>query len=66
MVHMLPVKHASQNLCGHDDASGIWSNGDIASHQAHIITKLITQLSELLITQSLHCHVGDSLHPHSY
>lgn len=65
ILRMLPVKHASQDLCGHDDASGIWSNGDITRHQAHIIIKLIAQLPELLITQSLHCHVGDCLHTHS-
>ena len=53
MLHMLPVKHAPQNLCGHDDTSGVWSNGDIAGHQAHVVIKLITQLSELLVTQCL-------------
>ena len=53
MPNMLPVKHASQDLCGHNDASGIWSNGDITGHQAHIIIKLITQFPELLIAQSL-------------
>ena len=53
MPNMLPVKHASQDLCGHNDASGIWSNGDITGHQAHVVIKLITQFPELLIAQSL-------------
>ena len=50
---MLPVKHAPQDLCGHNDASCVWSNGDIAGHQAHVVIKLITQFPELLVAQSL-------------
>ena len=50
---MLPVQHAAEDLGGHDNTGGVGTDGHIPSHQAHIILKLLTQLSKLLVTQSL-------------
>lgn len=35
------VQHASENLCGHDQARGIGVDGDVTSHQADILKLLI-------------------------
>ena len=48
-----PVQHAAQDLGGHDNAAGVLVDGDIPSHQPHIL-KLLAQLSELLIGERLH------------
>lgn len=48
----IPVKHASQNFCGHHHDLGIGVDCDITSQQPHIL-ELLLQLSELLIAKSL-------------
>ncbi len=48
-----PVEHAAQDLCCHDNAASVWVYGDVPCHQPHIL-KLLTELSEFLVAESLH------------
>ncbi len=51
--HMLPVKHASQDLSGHHHAGCIWSYRNISCHQSNVFIKLITQFPKFLVAQCL-------------
>lgn len=42
-----PIQHASQNLCSHNQAGGIGVDGNVPSHQSHIL-KLFIQLTVFL------------------
>ena len=48
-----PVEHAAEDLCCHDNAASVWVDGDVPCHQPHIL-KLLTELSEFLVAESLH------------
>lgn len=55
----VPVQHGSQDLRGHYQAAGLWLDLHIPSEQTHI--KLLAQISELLVADSLHWCCVDSL-----
>ena len=41
------VQHRSQDFCGHDEAGGVWTNGDISRQQPNI--KFIAKIPKFLI-----------------
>lgn len=51
--NMLPVKHASQDLSGHNHAGCIWSYRHISCHQSNVFIELITQFPKFLVAQCL-------------
>lgn len=47
-----PVEHAAKDFGGHDHDLGVGVDGDVSSHQAHVV-ELLLQLPKLLIAQRL-------------
>lgn len=51
------VRHASENLCCHDEAVGVWRDDNVAGHEPDV-AELLLKLSELLVAESLRGHPG--------